>query len=269
MSSLVISGDTSGSVTLQAPAVSGTTILTLPATSGTVITTASGTAATATNIAGGVAGAVPYQSGAGATGFSAAGTSGQLLQSNGVSAPTWITPSGSGLTLLSTVTASNSATVDIESTFNSTYDSYLIVFSNAAPSADTNNIRVLLKINGTYQTSGYNYHAARPDNTSASYSAQTGNATDMINLMGGNVQDSRATVPGSTSDMHIRINAPTSTATIKSISWNGSMVGTTNSPLFGSGQFVTSFQALTGVRFFYASGNILTGVFRLYGLANS
>jgi len=69
--------------------------------------------------------------------------------------------------------------------------------------------------------------------------------------------------------MHIRINAPTSTATIKSISWNGSMVGTTNSPLFGSGQFVTSFQALTGVRFFYASGNILTGVFRLYGLANS
>lgn len=38
MSSVVISGDTSGSVTLQAPAVAGTTVLTLPATSGTVIT---------------------------------------------------------------------------------------------------------------------------------------------------------------------------------------------------------------------------------------
>ena len=38
MSSVVISGDTSGSVTLQAPAVAGTTTLTLPATSGTVIT---------------------------------------------------------------------------------------------------------------------------------------------------------------------------------------------------------------------------------------
>ena len=42
MSSVVISGDTSGSVTLAAPAVAGTTVLTLPATSGTVLTTASG-----------------------------------------------------------------------------------------------------------------------------------------------------------------------------------------------------------------------------------
>jgi hypothetical protein len=36
MSKLVLSGDTSGSVTLDAPAVSGTTILTLPTSSGTV-----------------------------------------------------------------------------------------------------------------------------------------------------------------------------------------------------------------------------------------
>jgi hypothetical protein len=38
MSKLVLSGDTSGSVTLDAPAVSGTTTLTLPTTSGTVLT---------------------------------------------------------------------------------------------------------------------------------------------------------------------------------------------------------------------------------------
>jgi hypothetical protein len=37
MSSVVISGDTSGAVTLSAPAVAGTTTLTLPATSGTVL----------------------------------------------------------------------------------------------------------------------------------------------------------------------------------------------------------------------------------------
>ena len=42
MSSVVIAGDTSGTVTLQAPAVAGTTTLTLPSTSGTVLTTASG-----------------------------------------------------------------------------------------------------------------------------------------------------------------------------------------------------------------------------------
>jgi hypothetical protein len=37
MASVVISGDTSGSVTLSAPAVAGTTTLTLPATSGTIL----------------------------------------------------------------------------------------------------------------------------------------------------------------------------------------------------------------------------------------
>jgi len=38
MSAIVVAGDTSGSVTLQAPAVSGTTVITLPTTSGTMIT---------------------------------------------------------------------------------------------------------------------------------------------------------------------------------------------------------------------------------------
>jgi hypothetical protein len=42
MSKLVLSGDTSGSVTLDAPAVSGTTTLTLPTTSGTLLTDSSG-----------------------------------------------------------------------------------------------------------------------------------------------------------------------------------------------------------------------------------
>jgi hypothetical protein len=39
--SLILLGSTSGSVTLQEPAVAGTTVLTLPAVSGTVITTGS------------------------------------------------------------------------------------------------------------------------------------------------------------------------------------------------------------------------------------
>jgi hypothetical protein len=45
MSSVVIAGDTSGSVTLSAPNVAGTTTLTLPSTSGNVLTSASSVAA--------------------------------------------------------------------------------------------------------------------------------------------------------------------------------------------------------------------------------
>jgi hypothetical protein len=46
---------------------------------------------TATNLAGGVAGALPYQTAPSTTGFTAAGSPGQYLQSNGTSAPTWVT----------------------------------------------------------------------------------------------------------------------------------------------------------------------------------
>ena len=41
MSSIVVSGDTSGAITIAAPAVAGTNTLTLPAATGTVLTSAS------------------------------------------------------------------------------------------------------------------------------------------------------------------------------------------------------------------------------------
>ena len=44
------------------------------------------------SLTGGGAGQIPYQSAANTTAFLAAGTSGQLLQSNGTSAPSWTTP---------------------------------------------------------------------------------------------------------------------------------------------------------------------------------
>jgi microcystin-dependent protein len=49
-------------------------------------------AASATNITGGGAGQIPYQSAVDTTIMLAAGTSGQVLQSNGVAPPSWIDP---------------------------------------------------------------------------------------------------------------------------------------------------------------------------------
>jgi hypothetical protein len=54
----------------------------------------SGNATSATNLAGGAASRIPYQTGSGATAFLPNGTTGQVLTSNGASAPTWNTPSG-------------------------------------------------------------------------------------------------------------------------------------------------------------------------------
>lgn len=56
-----------------------------------VPTTAVPLSTSAVNLLGGTAGVVPYQSAPNTTAFTAAGTSGQLLQSNGTTAPTWVT----------------------------------------------------------------------------------------------------------------------------------------------------------------------------------
>lgn len=119
---LVQSGDTTGQLVLQ---TNGTTtavtigtnqVVTLAqplpvASGGTGATSLSGitvgtatSATTATNLAGGGAGQVPYNSASGTTAFLAAGTSGQVLQSNGTSAPSWgtvgVAAGGTGSTSL-------------------------------------------------------------------------------------------------------------------------------------------------------------------------
>ena len=103
MSSVVIAGDTSGTVTLAAPAVSGTTTLTLPATTGTVLT--SGTAVTVAQ---------------GGTGLTAVGSSGNLLTSNGT---TWVSSAPSG-----GVTSLNGQTGAITNTGSGDIGSYTIAY---------------------------------------------------------------------------------------------------------------------------------------------
>ena len=113
-----------------ATSINGTTI---PSTS-TLVTTTAGTATaattavTATNIAGGIASQIPYQTGAGATSFIANGTAGQVLTSNGTSAPAFATPAGGGgLTLISTTTTANGATSATLSSIPQTYKALKLV----------------------------------------------------------------------------------------------------------------------------------------------
>ena len=62
MSSVVIAGDTSGSVTLQAPSVAGSTVINIPATSGTMQVSGSSASFTDVNASGGVLAAGAFSS---------------------------------------------------------------------------------------------------------------------------------------------------------------------------------------------------------------
>jgi hypothetical protein len=82
----------------SAPVMSGASITTntIPQASVVGLVSALSSTGTATNIAGGVASQIPYQSGVGTTLFIPNGTAGQVLSSNGLLAPSWITASGGG-----------------------------------------------------------------------------------------------------------------------------------------------------------------------------
>jgi hypothetical protein len=91
------------------------------------------TATTANNLAGGSAGTIPYQSAAGTTAMLAIGSSGQVLQSNGASAPSWVAAtaaanngtltlavSGTGLSGSQTFTANQAGNATFTVTSNAT-----------------------------------------------------------------------------------------------------------------------------------------------------
>ena len=195
----------------------------------------------------------------------AAGTSGQLLQSNGASAPTWVTAGASALTLLSTVTASASATVDMETTFSSTYDAYLIIGSGIVISNDGGSFSCRLKIGGSYSTTDYKGHFMQVASGSTTYAA-TANATSSIGIAAsvGNVTNEGL-------NFTMRVYLPSGTTLRNMVT--GEVVYTRDSAdVLQGGAFLggnTVAGAMTGVRFLPSSGTITSGVFRLYGYANS
>ena len=209
-----------------------------------------------------------------------AGTVGQVLTSAGAGVPTWTTPAvpaaGGSMMFLSTVTAVNAATADVETTFNSTYDNYVIMATGFVGISNGTRKYMLLKIGSTYKDSGYKAICNRtPYNTGITV---TETSTVEIPLF-----DITYPVlnPNELSDFIVYIRRPSSTTTFKTINFLGFGYGsntlTARTPvdIQGGGVYQIDtqtgspdFQAITGVRFRADSGNI-SGTFRLYGIANS
>jgi hypothetical protein len=95
MSAIVIAGDTSGTVTLQAQAVSGSTILTLPASSGNLVASPVSVANGGTGITSYSTGDIVYASATNTLSKLTAGTNGYVLTlASGV--PSWAAAGGGG-----------------------------------------------------------------------------------------------------------------------------------------------------------------------------
>ena len=173
-----------------------------------------------------------------------------------------------GLVLLSTVTAANSATVDVETGFGATYDDYIIIADGVRPATDTATLSCQFKLTGAYvATSTYYYHVQVLGAGSNLYSANVGAAVAQIRLSPALDNANAASAFNFTMDVQ---NANTTTLA-HSITWRGASADVAANAYEGGTGYGSNAGtgALSGVRFAMSAGNISVGTFRLYGVAKS
>ena len=198
-----------------------------------------------------------------------AGTSGQVLQSNGSSAPSWVTSSPSAMTLISTATASSSASVTFTG-LTSAYSSYLFILNGIAPSANTQYLRVRTSTNNgsSYDTTGYAYSIVGLNSNNVGYSAlgTDSSANSGTGFIGLNV-DYLTTTGGGWNGTLLLINPSSALANKNFIISGAAPINTTDaSSINGFGSRLTT-SAVNAVQFYFSSTNIASGTFKLYGIS--
>lgn len=229
--------------------------------SGTLPIANGGTNSTATP----TAGTIPYGTGT-ALAYTAAGSSGQILQSNGASAPSWVAaPGGGSWIYISTVTASAASTVDVTG-MGSTYDMYMIVAQNVS-SSDSVEMRSRIYLGGSLQTSSFYGYIAGVMDSAWAIASNTG-PTDSRGVMA----TAAYINTGGTPDRNFVLYFPNVNSTTKAHGFwgTGQENRTTSRPhvYHISVNYANIGSAMTGVQFYMGTGTI-TGTFRLYGLKNS
>ncbi len=185
-------------------------------------------------------------------------------------------PTGS-LILLSTQTASASATIDFTSGIDSTYDSYVFKFINCHPATDN----VGFTFNGS-TNSGSNYNVTKTTTSFGTYHNENGLETNLSYNTGSDLAQStdfqRLTNYATTSNDadsnvcgSLTIFNPASTVYVKHFinrteSMNVSGANRYSTDSYIAGYFNTT-SAINAIQFKMSSGNIDSGVIKLYGVA--
>jgi hypothetical protein len=214
------------------------------------------------------AGGVAYGTG-GQAKVNSAGTAGQVLTSAGAGVPVWatpVTPAGGSMIFLSTVTAVNAATVDIETTFSSTYNTYVIFGTNIRTTIEAG-IFVRMKIGGSYITSGtYNFLNQYMLSSGTVYDARASQTATEIRIL-----ETMGTGAARNGNFALYVWNPASTTARKSINWFGGSILDSNTRQFNNGTaHNTGTDALTGIRIYNNQAfETISGVFSLYGIVQT
>jgi hypothetical protein len=211
----------------------------------------------------------------------AAGTAGQILQTNGASAnPSWITASGGGGSwiLLGTQTTAGATSIDFTSLITTTYDEYRFVGAVGCVSgSNLAEIDVLLSAdNGaTWLTAG-NYYAAGVAHNITSTTANGPSATGGWAIGAYRLTQNQGAVNGISSganlvDFELKLHRPTSASILTQFdseaSWYSPTPNVFNRVTTAGMYFPVA--AHNAIRFKMSIAVNIAGTIRLYGIRNS
>ena len=182
--------------------------------------------------------------------------------------------SGGGLNLISTQTASSSATIDFTSGIDSTYKEYIFKFINIHPA--TNNAYLTFQAS---TDSGSNYNTTCTSTAFNCYQNEAGNSTSLGYNGSRDVAQSTSFVPiqidgvsnndDGSSVATLHLFDPSNTTFVKHFMCTDQKMGQTAGYSFNdftAGYFNTA-SAIDAIQFKFSSGNIDSGVIKLYGVS--
>jgi len=185
-------------------------------------------------------------------------------QSGNTGGMTWAAAPSGYRTLIASVTASSAGTVLLEGMDN-TYDHYQVFINNILPATDEGYLSARVKSGGSIDTgSNYQWRGRTFDSGSTGTAAHNNNS----DTSWGYIVRAQGNVSTETAHVILDLFNPSSTSTFKKGFWRAAAQDTNARPSYNSGVlgWKTSGSAYTGIQFFYASGNIASGVFKLYGI---
>jgi len=201
------------------------------------------------------------------------GTSGQVLQTNGSGTLSFATPAAGAVEFITSVTASNSATVNFNSTYiTSTYDVYMLQISGVSPATDDVSITIDVSANNgsSFPYSWNNTGAGFSSNGSNVQGVGGGQNRLTGSLSASGIGQGLSSTAGEKFNCTMYIYQP-SAANKFQCTWNASWIAAPSAAICWVGMAATnnSATAINYIRFAMDSGNISSGTFRLYGIKNS
>ena len=186
--------------------------------------------------------------------------------------PTAAALTDGNLTLLTTATASSSATLSFTSSINSTYNSYMFKFFDIHPSVDDSNIQFQVSIDG-----GSNYNVAVTSTCFLAQHGEDGNNGGLAyyaardEAQGTGFHDFMTDLGNANDECgagYLHLFNPSSTTFVKHFIAQNNIIyggGDRDFNYYYAGYFNTT-SAINAVQFKPASGNIDAGTIKMYGV---